>query len=204
MVVDVRDDGGCRGGGGIGGAARAEGEGGGDDGDARTTNGAAAREVRCSEVSGIAASDMFAWNSIMIRAEEEEEDGGDDDADDDERGGGAGTRRRSTTDPLYVELVHIQSESCAVSAGDAVRRGQRICSSGSVGFSPEPHLHLAAYRSRDDGAATVPVRFECGADGRRGGGGGDEEGGGVRRKRSFLPRAGGWYDSGGIVRKGIK
>ena len=112
---------------------------------------------RGKEVSGIAASNMFQWNSIMIQVEDEDVD--------------------STTDPLYVEFVHIQSKSCVVQTGDIVRKGQLICHSGSVGFSPEPHLHLAAYRSKSVDASTVRVRFESigGSD------------------RSFLPRTGGWY-----------
>ena len=66
-----------------------------------------------------------------------------------------------TEDLVYVEFVHIQSNSCVVQVGDDVKKGQLLCWSGSVGFSPEPHLHFAAYRSNGKDAATVRVRFEC-------------------------------------------
>jgi murein DD-endopeptidase MepM/ murein hydrolase activator NlpD len=114
------------------------------------------------EVSGIAATNLFHWNSIMIRADEASNDG-------------------TANDPLYIEYVHIQSKSCIVQAGDHVIKGQLLCKSGSVGFSPTPHLHLGAYRSGEDGAASVRVRFQCfGKDG-----------------ESFFPVTGGWYDEFG-------
>ena len=120
------------------------------------------------EVSGIAASNMFQWNSIMIRVEDEGVD--------------------AITDPLYVEFVHIQTDSCVVQVHDKVKKGQLICRSGSVGFSPEPHLHLAAYRSNGDDAATVRVRFDCI---------GRSEGDATAEQ--FLPQTGGWYNQNGLV-----
>jgi len=120
------------------------------------------------EVSGIAASNMFQWNSIMIRVQDESVD--------------------TTTDPLYVEFVHIQTDSCVVQVHDKVKKGQLICRSGSVGFSPEPHLHLAAYRSNGDDAATVRVRFDCI---------GRSEGDATAEP--FLPQTGGWYNQNGLV-----
>jgi septal ring factor EnvC (AmiA/AmiB activator) len=60
---------------------------------------------------------------------------------------------------LYVEYVHVAARSACVAVGERVRRGQKICKSGSVGFSPEPHLHFTAFRSRDPAAPTVRVRF---------------------------------------------
>lgn len=114
------------------------------------------------EVSGVAATNLFHWNSIMIRAD-------------------ATPCNNSSSDPLFIEYVHIQSKSCVVQTGEHVRKGQLLCKSGSVGFSPTPHLHLGAYRSGEDGADSVRVRFECtGKDG-------------------FLPVAGGWYDEDGLV-----
>jgi murein DD-endopeptidase MepM/ murein hydrolase activator NlpD len=115
------------------------------------------------EVSGIAATNLFDWNSIMIRA--------DDNTD------------TENNNPLFIEYVHIQSKSCVVKPGEHVSRGQLICKSGSVGFSPTPHLHLGAYRSAEDGASSVRVRFESlGKDG-----------------DSFLPVAGCWYTEFGLV-----
>ena len=113
-----------------------------------------------TEVSGIAASNLFHWNSIMIQEEENNND-----------------------NLLYIEYVHIQSRSCVVHAGDRVCRGQLLCNSGSVGFSPTPHLHLGAYRSAEDGAASVRVRFECSC----------------KDVKSFLPVTGGFYNEYGLV-----
>jgi murein DD-endopeptidase MepM/ murein hydrolase activator NlpD len=35
-----------------------------------------------------------------------------------------------------------------VKVGDRVKRGDKLCESGGVGFSPEPHLHFTAFRSK--------------------------------------------------------
>mmetsp|Transcript_34061 Transcript_34061/g.81524 ORF Transcript_34061/g.81524 Transcript_34061/m.81524 type:complete len:427 (+) Transcript_34061:175-1455(+) len=118
------------------------------------------------EVSGIAATNMFQWNSIMLRVDDDQS-------------------------PLFVELVHIQTKSCVVKCGDKVRRGQLICRSGSVGFSPEPHVHMAAYRSAENAAATVRFRFK-----RRAGRASEETG---ESSRAFVAMAGGWYTSSGLV-----
>ena len=85
--------------------------------------------------------------------------------------------------PLFVEYVHISKS--LVKLGQAVKRGQVIGYSGSVGFSPEPHLHFSAFRSSDPEAPTVKVLFESVSTG----------------TDAFLPRAGFWYDSRGQVDK---
>jgi murein DD-endopeptidase MepM/ murein hydrolase activator NlpD len=72
--------------------------------------------------------------------------------------------------------VHIRAKSAKVKVGDRVQRGQVICESGSVGFSPEPHLHFTAFRSGDDTADTVRVLFEARDTG-----------------ATYLPRAGSYY-----------
>jgi murein DD-endopeptidase MepM/ murein hydrolase activator NlpD len=113
-----------------------------------------------STVTGIAVSNLFQWNSILLQITpsptncipqeqwkqcfEQETP-----VDDCEFADG----------PLFVEYVHIQS-SC-VQPGDRVVAGQQIGESGSIGFSPEPHLHLAAYRSAEDGAPTCRVFFHA-------------------------------------------
>jgi murein DD-endopeptidase MepM/ murein hydrolase activator NlpD len=203
------------------------------------------------EVSGIAARNMFYWNSIMVQALE------DDDDDDDDDGIEARPIKHEAMvdkqqqeqqqepkkeDPLFVELVHIQSNSCVVQVGDAVQKGQLLCWSGSVGFSPEPHLHFAAYRSKGRDAATVRVRFErdiisvmktnvdkkedtflmdgsekvqssltnyaeCGRETAMKNPKYEEEGDEEEEEAlvhvsSFLPRAGGWYNEGGLVCNG--
>ena len=135
-----------------------------------------------NRLTGISVNNLFKWNSILIRV---------DDSADDET---AARESSSTTmslvghhttkgGPLFVEYVHIQS--ACVKAGDKVKRGQVIGTSGSVGFSPEPHLHFAAYRSAESTASTVRVFFE-----------GKDSSGQITH---FLPRAGQWYSCNGLV-----
>jgi hypothetical protein len=177
------------------------------------------------EVSGIAARNMLHWNSIVVQADVKARVVTNDTSAMDER---SPTKKE---DVLYVEYVHIQSNSCVVEVGDVVKKGQLLCFSGSMGFCPEPHLHLAAYHDLDD-SVTVRVRFECddqnGIDdsakaqlsankgdgleeGRTVGGGAEtavenprnEEEDKAKREivvSAFLPRAGGWYNRGGLVR----
>ena len=108
-------------------------------------------------LSGIATTNLFEWNSIVLQLMD---------------------ASSIDKDPLFVEYVHIQSSK--VQPGEHVVRGQVIGTSGSVGFSPEPHLHFCAYRSADTTAPTVQVEFAT-TDGRR-----------------FLPVAGEWYDAEGV------
>jgi hypothetical protein len=115
-------------------------------------------------LTGIAVMNLFEWNSILIRLDE-------------------GRHSGQFNGPLFVEYVHIQKTD--VKPGDRVERGQVIGESGSVGFSPEPHLHFSAFRSPEPTAPTVRVRFESPKDGA-----GNIE---------FLPKAGSWYDSSGLA-----
>ena len=83
----------------------------------------------------------------------------------------------STNNSLFVEYVHIQKS--LVTSGDRVQKGQIIGYSGSVGFSPEPHLHFSAFRSSDPTAPTVRVNFESNSG------------------TLYLPQAGKWYHQNG-------
>jgi len=121
-------------------------------------------------VTGISVTNLFKWNSIMLQIQNFDADS-DDDKD---NVGGDG--------PLFVEYVHISKS--IVKAGERVKRGQVIGYSGSVGFSPEPHLHFSAFRSSDATAPTVRVLFENCTN---------------RELPPFIPRAGKCYDSSGIV-----
>ena len=145
-------------------------------------------DVRDEEtVTGIATANLFRWNSVMLKVDtkgKENDEGGD----------------------LYVEYVHVAAKSAIVAVGDVVRRGQKICESGSVGFSPEPHLHFTAFRSRDPAAPTVRVRFAAeerdgGRDGGRRRSTSDGESNATELERqkltTFLPVAGRWYDAFG-------
>ena len=60
-------------------------------------------------VSGIHASNLYKWNSIMLKLD----------------------------DGQFVEYVHIETNSAIVKVGDHVQRGH-ICNSGDVGFCPPP------------------------------------------------------------------
>lgn len=102
-----------------------------------------------NSLTGVAVSNLFKWNSILLQLDNEK-------------------------DPLFVEYVHIQSS--VVTKGQKVRAGDVIGTSGSIGFSPEPHLHFAAYRSASPDAATVRIRFRA------------------QNGISFLPNAGSYYD----------
>mmetsp|Transcript_34368 Transcript_34368/g.61691 ORF Transcript_34368/g.61691 Transcript_34368/m.61691 type:complete len:504 (-) Transcript_34368:35-1546(-) len=174
-----------------------------DHGDDEKCNGgiSSGNLTKVIEVSGIGARNLFHWNSIMVRVDEKCTD----------------TTTISIdepTDPLFIEFVHIQTNSCAVQVGDVVQKGHLLCRSGSVGFSPEPHLHLAAYRSNGNDAATVRVRFEleripsrgCDGDGenssdRDAGDRASSADGGERGEKvlSFLPMGGGWYNRRGLL-----
>jgi hypothetical protein len=120
-------------------------------------------------LSGISVTNLFKWNSIILKLDSKMDN-------------------KSATDaggPLFVEYVHIQS-SC-VKVGDRITQGQIIGTSGSVGFSPEPHLHFSAFRSSEPEAPTVRVRFESAASSV------------ADNKAAFLPIAGSWYDNTGPV-----
>ncbi len=90
-------------------------------------------------LTGIGVSNMFKWNSILLRHESDAE-----------------------SSPIYIEYVHIKSSSVAV--GDIVKKGDRIGFSGGVGFSPEPHLHFSVFKSDEADALSVGFYFE-GKDG---------------------------------------
>lgn len=110
-------------------------------------------------VTGIGVTNLYRWNSIMIQLDARDDQGNE--------------------DPLFVEYVHI--ESACVAKGDHVKLGQVIGTSGSVGFSPRPHLHLAAYRSSKLTAPTVRVLLRA-SDG-----------------SVYLPTAGYYYNVDGPV-----
>jgi len=163
-------------------------------------------DTNVAEVSGIAARNMFYWNSIMVQAVDDNGAAGVGECQPSTKDGASVEHQQQQPrqeDPLYVEFVHIQTNSCVVQVGDVVKKGQLLCWSGNVGFTPEPHLHFAAYRGNGKDAATVRVKFDIdckdkvSAFSNRTG---NEEGaGGEVLTTSFLPRAGGWYNRNGLV-----
>ena len=135
----------------------------------------------CDEntLTGIAVSNLFKWNSIVLKLDARSTP--------EAPLRNASAECATTTEAdvstydvrggdLFVEYVHIRAKSAKVKVGDRVQRGQVICESGSVGFSPEPHLHFTAFRSGDDTADTVRVLFEARDTG-----------------ATYLPRAGSYY-----------
>ena len=81
-----------------------------------------------------------------------------------------------------MEYVHIQPHSAKVKVGDRVKAGQVLCSTGSIGFAPEPHLHLEVHRTAD--LKGPSMRFEMLPDG---------------KGEAYTPIAGGMYGPKGLV-----
>lgn len=129
-------------------------------------------------LTGVAVSNLFKWNSVMIQLDTEGTNAG----------AGVGTDAKgepgesSSGGDLFVEYVHIKAGSARVGVGDRVNLGDVVCESGGVGFSPEPHLHFTAFRSREPTAPTTRVKFHA-------------AGGGA----PYVPTAGTYYDASGIV-----
>jgi len=145
-------------------------------------NGIVVGSSTSNALTGIAVTNLFRWNSILLQIDTTDDD------------------------PLFVEYVHIQSS--IVKIGQRVQLGDVIGYSGSVGFSPEPHLHFAAYRSAKPDAATVRVSFlaahnretttatdnnndddddDCSSSKQ------------LQQQPSFLPKAGYFYSREGLV-----
>lgn len=157
-------------------------------------------------LTGIAVTNLFEWNSIMLKLDTpttpttNSNNDSENNIDANDASGKDGQKSNSTTNhhqederrpSLYVEYVHIQKSF--VKVGDRVTKGQVIGESGSVGFSPEPHLHFAAYRSNDDTAPTVQVHFQSAFSGYSSNDSRNEP-------ELFLPRAGYYYNANGQVK----
>lgn len=62
--------------------------------------------------------------------------------------------------------VHCRKGGVLVKPGDRVRAGDAIALSGNVGYSSVPHLHFSVQKPLSGRKiATIPVRFDTGADG---------------------------------------
>ncbi|AOS43232.1 Murein DD-endopeptidase MepM [Lacunisphaera limnophila] len=63
-------------------------------------------------------------------------------------------------DGTYAEYLHLQTQGVEVRLGDEVQAGQRLARSGNTGWSTNPHLHFAVFRTVDGQTReTLPVRF---------------------------------------------
>lgn len=156
-------------------------------------------------LTGIAVSNLFEWNAIMIRldmssdapAEKTLTTTSEDTSGTPDNGKATCTLARNAQNDnngigdgrLFVEYVHIRKSF--VKEGDRVTKGQVIGESGSVGFSPEPHLHFAAYRSQDNTAPTVQVHFQSSSLS-------DDEAATNGQASLYLPIAGNYYDTNGL------
>ena len=89
---------------------------------------------------------LYEWNSILIS---------------------------SISTGLVVEYVHV-SDVC-VAVGARVAKGERVATSGNVGFCPSPHVHVQLTESVDPKAVPVPFAFRA------------------RDGEAFVPRAGRTY-----------
>jgi hypothetical protein len=116
-------------------------------------DGVVVRVQDTNRCSGIHVQNLFAWNSITVRL-----DSG-----------------------LFAEYVHIHTGSALVAVGTRVAAGQPLCASGSVGFSPEPHLHLQMHSSDTAEAPTILFALR------------DANG------EAYVPEAGRWYVAAGRV-----
>ena len=87
--------------------------------------------LESNTVSGIHASNLYKWNSLMI----------------------------ALADGNFVEYVHIKTNSVQVQIGDMVTLGQHLCDSGDVGCCPRPHLHIQMHSSSRKDAPTIPFEF---------------------------------------------
>jgi murein DD-endopeptidase MepM/ murein hydrolase activator NlpD len=159
-------------------------------------------QTKNTALSGIAVSNLFNWNSILLQIDTTTITN-DDNTSQHQEEATVITQNTPTNDldsqtiensihlnefkknaiggPLYVEYVHIATS--LVQVGDVVTEGQIIGTSGSIGFSPEPHLHFAAYRSNEPTAPTCRVYFHTKHN----------------KENMFLPTAGNYYNDNGLV-----
>jgi Peptidase family M23 len=130
-----------------------------------------------TSLTGIAVSNLYRWNSIMLQLD---------------------TTFMAPVDdgPLFVEYVHIHS--ACVQVGDVVQAGQVIGFSGQAGFCPEPHLHFSAFRSAARDAPTVRVHFKKLKQGA------EALTTAWSMNDVYLPRAGLWYNNEGPVSSGAE
>jgi len=136
---------------------------------------------QANTLTGVAVSNLFKWNSVMIQLDTEGTNAGAG-VRTDAKGESGESSSGSSGGDLFVEYVHIKAGSVRVEVGDRVNLGDVVCESGGVGFSPEPHLHFTAFRSREPTAPTTRVKFHA-------------AGGGA----PYVPTAGTYYDASGVV-----
>jgi len=80
---------------------------------------------------GVHCANLMAWNAVSVRL----------------------------SSGLVVEFLHTRPGSARVKVGDRVRKGQVLCETGDIGFSPEPHLHIEVHHAGDMEGPSVPFSF---------------------------------------------
>ena len=103
----------------------------------------AVADGRITEISqschdtGIHCENLMRWNSVTLEVSEE---------------------------GYSVSYVHIKPDSAIVRVGQFVKAGDVLCQSGSVGFSPEPHLHIEVHRTDDLEGPSLRFELESGLE----------------------------------------
>jgi murein DD-endopeptidase MepM/ murein hydrolase activator NlpD len=81
---------------------------------------------------------------------------------------GAGEEYKSFANCLFIyhedgsiaQYVHLKQKGCLVNLGDTITKGQPIALSGMTGYTTVPHLHFNVVVPTEDGAKSIPVKFE--------------------------------------------
>ena len=66
------------------------------------------------------------------------------------------------SDGTFAEYTHLKKNGVLVNAGDKVKQGQVIASSGNTGYSSGPHLHLMVFLDKTKKRETLPTKFKIG------------------------------------------
>lgn len=63
-------------------------------------------------------------------------------------------------DGTFAEYAHIQQNGAKVKIGEKILKGQAIASSGNVGWSTGPHLHLVIFQQKLNNRITLKTKFK--------------------------------------------
>jgi murein DD-endopeptidase MepM/ murein hydrolase activator NlpD len=100
---------------------------------------------------------LAARDGVVMQVEDDFEGAG---QDLEKFGGRANHVRLLHADGTMTIYAHLSPESVMVSAGQRVRLGQRLGSSGNTGFSTGPHLHFAVQINQGMNLVSIPFEME--------------------------------------------